>query len=963
MQSSGSGTSRETVAAIIVAILVVAGILWVQSNGNNDGGEEVVAESAPPSLDAPATLDPAIRTDTLPNGLRYYIRSNDHPEERAELRLVVKAGAVLEDEDQHGLAHAVEHMAFRGTTRFPGRAIDEYLQSVGMRLGEDLNAFTGYDETTYDLTIPTDRRVLIDSGLTILADWAHAVTFDSTQARLEGSIVFEEWRSRRGAGQRLSDARDTVLLRGTRYAGRRIIGDTATLRRFDVGAMRRFYRDWYRPDLMAVIAVGDFDAVAVEKLLRRRFAEIPRSAVARPTPDVGTRREDGERISFLTDPEVAATRVAFWFPRTPNAVKTGGDFRRRLVERMGRIILHDRLEREAERAGSPLLSAGVSLRQPVRPVEAHVVGAVVADRRTAEGLATIAGVIGRLRRFGPRPSELAHARENLLDERREALSGVESADIADALVEHYLGGDPVQRAATEYTWTDRLLQGIGAREVAAFVDGLAAERAPTIVITTASHGSRAGQSRALLAAVDSAAADVADEQPDSLASLALMKRLPTPGVVASRRMLTKIDTHEWTLANGMRVLLKPTLFGDDEVSIRVAAPGGASLASKEDYPSAYMADNVIEATGAGDLSGGDISRLLDERSFSVSPTVTDERIEVSASGRRRDLEAMMQLTHLYFTTPREDADVFRRYRERLAAYARNRAEDPDEVFDDSVSATLRPGDLRGLHGTRGFVDAVDMEKAMHFWRARTANASNFTAVIVGDFELWQVSPLVERYLASLPAGSAERPGDVGLGRITSTVQRTIWRGVEPTAQIRILFGDRLPTTLESDAELDAVRDLLDLALQSRIREQLGGTYSVSVGVERRLGGEPSYTFTVDFTTAPEHVDSLASATLAEIDRLRTRGPTESEARKLREAAIRHDGDDEHGNSYWAGELIWHSLSGWSVESIADHAEDAERISVEMLKAASARYLDARRFVRVTRLPESAPLPDTTRRIR
>ena len=956
MQSSGHGTSRETVAAIVVAAVVVTGILWFMSN--RDAGENA-DDSAPLSLEAPAVMDPEIRTDTLANGLRYYIRANDYREERAVLRLVVNAGAMLEDDDQHGLAHGIEHMAFRGTRRFPGRAIDEYLQSVGMRLGEDLNATTGFDETTYALTIPTDRRVRIDSGLTILSEWAHAVTFDSSEARLEGSIVFEEWRSRRGARQRLDEARDTVLLRGTRYAGRSIIGDTATLRRFDVAAMRRFYRDWYRPDLMAVIAVGDFDVAAVEKSLRRRFADIPRSAAPRAKPDAGTRREGGERIGVLTDAEVAATRVAFWYPRPPVVATNVAEYRRRLVERMGRLILDDRFQRESEQSASPLLSAGISLRQPVRPLEAHVVGAVVADGRTAEGLATIAAVIGRLRRFGPKPSELAHAREELLSERREALSGVESDDIADALIDHYLGGDPVQSAVTEYTWTNELLPGIGSREVAAFIDGLAAERAQTILITSPARATRTSDPRALLAALDSASAHVAEETPDSLAGVALMTRLPTPGTVASRRMLSRIDTHEWTLANGMRVLLKPTGFADDEVAFRVAASGGASLASKDDYPSAYMADNIIEATGAGEVSGAEISRLLDERSFSVSPTVTDERVEVSGSGRLRDLESMLQLAHLYLTAPREDADVFRRYQERLAAYARNRAEDPEEVFDDSVAATVRRGDLRGMHGTQAFIDAVAMPKALRFWRERTSNAANFTAVIVGDFELWQVSPLIERYLASLPAGKAEQAANVGFGRITSTVTRTMRRGVEPTAQTRILFGNPVAPTVESDAELDAVRDLLDLVLQARIREELGGTYGVFVGLERRRGGEPSYTFSIDFTTAPERVDSLANATLAEIDRLRTRGPTASEAKTLREAALQHDGDQ--GNSYWAGELMWHALSGWSLESIASHAEDAERISAETLTAASARYLDARRYIRVTRLPELAPRPDSTRR--
>ena len=844
------------------------------------------------------------------------------------------------------------HFAARGVS--PGARSTNTSSPSACGSVRNVNATTGYDETIYRLTIPTNRRAVVDSGLMILADWAHDVSFDSASARQEAPVVFEEWRSRRSADERLDEARDTMFLRGSRYASRLVIGDTTTLRRFDVAAMRRFYRDWYRPDRMAVVAVGDFDPKTIERSLRRQFDVIPHAKDARTAPDAGTARPPAERFVVLTDPEIAATRASLWYPRSPLPQRSVGDYRRALIERMARSILRDRLEHEADRAGSPLLSAGITLRHHARPVEAHVIGATLVDARATEGIAALGTVVERLRRFGPKESELIGLKESIIRERRKGSSTItQSSQLADQLAAHYLDGDFMPGETTESKWTDELLPGIGPRDVVSALDQLALERAPTILIVRPTNTSVAAiDGDRVMAALDSAASGIAEERADT-STVALMRRLPAPGAVASRRSLTKIDVQEWRLANGMRVLLKPTDFADDEVELRLAAPGGALLAAREDYPSAFMADNILQATGAGDVTSADLARLLDERSMSLSPIVGDERIGITGSGRRRDLEMMLQLAHLYLTAPREDRDAFRRYQERLYAYARNRAADPDAVFDDTVAAARRPGDLRALHNTTPFVDAVDMTKAFRFWRDRAGNASNFTAVIVGDFEIWQISPLIERYLASLPAGRTEQPADVGLGPPNAKIARTIQRGIEPRALTRIVIGDTLALTLEADAALDATRDLLEMVLYERLREQLGGTYGVTVDLAVYRAPKPSYTFTIDFSAAPERIETLAAAALAEIERLRYKGPTSAEAGKVREAAMQHNNEQSHGNGYWASELEWHALTGWSIDSIAEHPNDAASVSLPMLIAACNRYLDGRRYVRVTRLPQAA----------
>jgi zinc protease len=352
---------RETIAAILVAAAVVGLLAWRMAPR-----EEGVDDGQPLSLDAPLPLDKAVRTGMLPNGLRYYVRENTWPEERAELRLVVNAGSVLEDDDQRGMAHALEHMAFRGTTQFPGNSMDEYLQSVGMRLGDDVNATTGFDETVYRLTIPTERSAALDTGVTILAEWAHAITLDSSEARREAPIVFEEWRARHDADGRIEEARDRLLFGESRYARRAVIGDTASLRRFDVAAMRRFYEDWYRPDLMAVVAVGDFDAATVERLIRKRLGAIPKREGSRARPRTDVSPPAASRTAVISDPEVTSTRIGVWFARAAREQRTLREYQAALIERIGRAVLRARLETDAGRAGSALLSAGISWRRPAR---------------------------------------------------------------------------------------------------------------------------------------------------------------------------------------------------------------------------------------------------------------------------------------------------------------------------------------------------------------------------------------------------------------------------------------------------------------------------------------------------------------------------------------------------------------------------------------------------------------------
>lgn len=944
---------REETAAVLVAIALASmgAVFWLRNDASP-------ATCCPPTirpLGAVIPADAGVRTGQLANGLRYFVRANKAPKQRAELRLVVNAGAVLEDDDQRGLAHAVEHMAFRGTRHFPRRAVVDYLQSIGMREGEDINASTNQDETVYRFTVPTNRPGVLDTAMAILADMAHEVTFDAEQARTEGGIVFSEWRSSRGARDRLGRERDALLLGGSRYGQRPTIGDTAVLRRFDVHAMRRFYDDWYRPELMAVVAVGDFDAPTVEQLVRKQFAVLPSSATPRARPKIDVPVVTPSRGATLTDAEATSTRVSLWFPRAAAPRRRMADYRRELIEELWRDILNARLEDVADQPGSPLLSAGIDARQLVRPLDAEVVGAAVTEGSAAEAVDLLAAEVARLSIHGPTAREFKERSEALLRQRRQAQGFLDASDdVAESFVDEFLTGSVALNRESAFVLARDLLPTIRIGDVRAAARRVSIDSGALLLVTGPSRRALASVAPASLVArarmATSRAADLRVEAPDSVT---LIAHPPEPGTIESERTLAEEEAYDWTLSNGVRVILKPTRFAADQIEFRLVGSGGASLASDAEYPSAYLSDAIIGSIGVGPINGARLGRMLDASSIDLSQRVSDEAIELSGSTGAEDLEKLFQLLHLYFTSPRADTSAFRRYRERMMAFSSRRTADPDAVFYDTVAVTTAQHHPRALKSGAPFYEAVSLPKALAFWNARMSNASSFTLVVTGDFTLDRMRPLVLRYVGSLPGGTHERPRDNGMRFPTGVVRRAIVAGVGPKAKTQIVLSGPFSNSDASSVALDEARDVAELALGDRLRERLGGTYGVNVYSSISLVPPARYTLTMEFEASPENIDQLADAALAELARLRTTGPTKAELDKTRAAEVRDFDDKMESNDYWASELSWHARMGWPLSSIRSHQKVAQHLTMDGLRDACTKYLGAASYTRVTMYPKRA----------
>ena len=905
-------------------------------------------------IDRPIDAGIEYTLDSLPNGVRYYVHARPSGGDRAELRLIVDAGSLQEDEDQRGLAHAVEHMVFRGTRRFPGGAVERWFEAIGMRRGDDVNATTSMDETRFRMTVPSARAGAIDTALAMLASMAHEASFDAEDARREAGVLLEEWRSSRGVEARLADARRPVLHAGNAYASRPVIGDTAVLRRFDLSALRRYYETWYRPELMAVVVVGDFEAEEVEAMVRRHFGEIPRRGPRRPRPvrPAVDSSSMALRAIVVPDPEARTSRVGIWRPTPPQRYHTRADYRATLVAWLWRDVLEGRLEDAALRPDSPVADADVARSTLARSIAADVVSVTAMQGQTLPALEVAVGELRELAEHGPGALELEERGTAIVHGALEqARSGDSNADRADEFVDHFLTGNAIFTSVLAYELVRDLVPTVTVEDIHAFARTRAADgKAVVVVATTASDSAAHVAPEAVVARARSAQPSPARPVAamDVRALLAAVK--PAPGEIVHERELAEPHAYEWTLSNGMRVLLKPTSFTFNDVQLRAIAPGGASLAPDDVYASAYLSDAIIDATGVGPVPAPRLRRWLESTSISISPSVSDDAIELEGSTAPTDLEPFFQLLHLHLTAPRRDTVAFRRYQARAASYARDRGRDPDAAFRDSVTAAFVGGGTRtNRRGASFFLDAR-LDDALDFWTRRTANGAGFTVALTGDFTLAHARPLVQRYLASIPTGTAEQPRDRGLPAPPRGVHREVPAGIVERARTMIGFAGSFALSNDELNSLNMVREVAERALSERLREEMGGTYGVDVSLGIEVVPPARYTMTVEFETDPGRIEELAAAAIDELARLSRDGPTDAQFNGAREARMRDFDGRLEDNDYWADELVFHARHGWPLEGIAAHGRDAEAATLEEVRRACARYIPARDYVRVTMRP-------------
>jgi zinc protease len=902
--------------------------------------------------------DPDTTTGTYPNGLRYYVRKNALPEKRAELRLVVNAGSLLEEDDQQGLAHFVEHMAFNGTKNFPKNEMVSFMESIGMKFGAHVNAYTSFDETVYTLQIPTDKPAVIDRALLILDDWARNVTFDSVEVNKERGVIMEEWRLRRGAQARMQDLQFPVLLKGSRYADRIPIGKTDVLQNFKVDRLKQFYTDWYRPDLMGVIAVGDFDKPAMEALLKKHFAAIPPAAKPKPRPVFEVPKQPGTLFSIATDPEATMATVSAYSKMAFRDPSTFGAYRQQIVERLFSSMLSARLTEMGQKVDAPFLGAGSSRGIFVKSAEASTLSALAKEDAIDKALEALFTETERVTRFGFTASELDREKTSYLRIIESAMVEIgkrPSGQLADELVRNFTQAEPFPGLIVEVDVTRRVMPTITLGEV----NGLAKEWMPEgnrVVLVNAPQKPtvKVPDEAALMAAIKAATTKTLTPYADAVSAKPFFSATPRTGTIAKTTVRADVGITEWVLSNGVKVVIKPTTFKEDEVVFQAFSPGGTSLAADDELIWAEPAATLIGESGVGEFNRTELRKMLTDKIAGVSPYIGDLDEGLNGTASVKDLETMFQLIYLRFTAPRADTDLFTLMKTQARLAVSSMRAQPMGAFQEAITEAMTQNHPRARTPTPEMIDRMDLDRSMAFYKDRFADAGDFTFVFVGTIDPARLKPLVEKYLASLPTtGRKETWKDRNVQPPSSIVERRVEKGLEPQSHTRITFTGPIAYNQQERIAIRAVAAVLQTRLREVLREELGGTYSVAAQASYEKYPKPEYSFAVDFGSSPARTEELVKRVFAEIEAFKASGPTAQQLADAKEAFIRDHETNIKDNDYLLSQISTKYEYGEEGEIgvLFDLASWYQKLTVSAVQDAAKRYLNTGRYVKVSLFPE------------
>ena len=908
-------------------------------------------------LSAPLTVTPDVRSGELDNGLRYFIRRNELPAGQLALRLAVQAGSIDEDEDQRGLAHLLEHMAFNGTDRFAPGELVAYMESIGARFGPHANAYTSFDETVYMLDVPVAREGVVERSFEALSDFAGGMTLDPTEIDRERGVVIEEWRLRQGAGNRIQDLQLPAIFGDSRYAERLPIGLPEVLQSFPPERLVDFYREHYRADRMAVVAVGDIDPDEMAALIEGFFGPLEGTPNgAREQYEVPLHPET--LVVAAADPEVQGASVSVYFKRPAEIVRTVGDYRSSVVRSLVTRMLNARFGELAQRPDAPFLRAAARVQGIAGEVEAFTVSASVEADGLGAGLTALGTELARVGQHPFGEAELDRAKRSLLAAYERSYAErdrIENSPLANELVRHFLEEEPVPGIEAEFQIVQDVLPGVTADEVTAVARGLVIEEGRVVLATApGSAGTPPATEPALLAALRVGELATVAAWDDGGDDAALMASLPEAGEAIARRELAELGMTAVRLSNGVEVWLKPTDFRNDQVVFTGYARGGASLADLDDFRNATLSTALVDLAGVGGFTPVDLRRLLAGRTANVSANMSTYTHGVSGSTAPRDLELALQLVHLQFTAPNRDDAAFALLTRRLEASLANRDDSPGAVFRERVRLVNTSN-----HPTSQAMQLADVEnlspgRMMTFYEARFANAADFTFFFVGAFDVETLIPLLATYVGSLPTTSAatSASGAFELEFPDAVEREVVRKGQEPQSQtVMSFFADTGLDEIEMH-RLRAATTVLENHLRDILREELGGTYSVTVGYTNSQP-EPGYGRTlVQFGSAPERADDLVTAVLLELEHLRQEGPSEEDVERVRATERRALEEAERDNRYWLGSLRTVHLLGWDPARILERIERAESLNVDNVHDAFLRYFPSDRHTVVTLLPET-----------
>ena len=961
---------------MIARLLHTSALVALLTHGLADAAPQLPAQPGPgsaahvqartpvPDLETPLPITPQLKLGKLPNGLTYYIRQNRQPEHKLELRLIVRAGSILEDDDQQGLAHFTEHMAFNGSSHFQKHELVSYLQSIGVKFGADLNAFTSADETVYVLPVPTDRPDDVDKAFLVLEDWAHGLTMDAADIDKERNIVLEEARLGKGAGDRMQKALMPKIYNGSRYADRLPIGQEDLIRAFRPDVLRRFYRDWYRPDLMAVIAVGDIDPARAEALIRRHFGPLANPQPERPRDYAAIPARAGTEALVVTDKEAGPASILIRYPVMPfKERQTVGGYREQLVEMLFTGMLDGRLQADSLAAAPPFIGGTSALNRLTPRYRSYTSAAVLNGKGADPAIGALVLENERARRFGFTKAELDRMKKNVMRTYEQGYAERDKTDssaYAAEAMRHFLEGESIPGIANEYRYVTALLPGITLDEIDAYAARTIPSDSGKLVAYTGPAGGDVPvpTGASLLAALADAERQAVAPYAERAVATTLMDEPPHPGAIVAERRDAALGLTLLTLSNGVKVILKPTAFRNDQVLMSATRFGGQSLFDAPDAINARYADGIVAAMGLNRFSPLDLRDILAGKAASVSTGLGNNTDVVAGSAGASDVETMLQLTWLKFAGVRRDEVLYRSYLGRQAELARTRLAQPGAVFGDTVLATLYADNPRAPRALRpDDLPRFDLDRAIAIYRQRFSSARDLTFILVGSFDVAAMKPLVATYLGSLPTPDIPTAyRDLGVRPVRGVVKREVAIGAEDRSTVSLTFTGPADVSEREELRLAALTEVLNLRIIDVLREKLGLIYGGGMESSMTRIPYPHYLASVTLPTGPANVDKVLTATFAEIERMRNDGPSQADLDKVKTNWMQNYRKSLQDNGYWLAALQTSLTEGTDPATTLTMDKDIEALTVADVQGAARRYLDGGNYVQVVLKPAQAAAP-------
>jgi zinc protease len=910
------------------------------------------------SLTDPIPFDPSVKSGVLPNGLKYFIKKNAKPEKRCELRLALNAGSMLENDDQLGLAHFTEHMCFNGTKNFKKSALVDFLESAGVKFGAHLNAYTSFDETVYMLQLPTDKEDLFQKGFQVLEDWAHNVSFDAEEIEKERGVVISERRGGLGANERMRQQWWPVAFGGSRYADRLPIGTLPVLQGFKHETLKAFYDKWYRPDLMAVCAVGDFDVDKVEALIKQKFGAIaPKTApLEHKTFDVPDHK--GLRVSVTSDAEAPYTLAQLFYYHPMSKTITQGDMRKGLVGDLFNEILGTRINELIQKGGTPFSFANSSFSNFVRTKNAFQSFGVVKETGIIEGLKMLLTESERAKRYGFTKGELERAKKEMMTSMERSFrekDKTESAQHIQSMVSSFLEEAPLVSTDFQYDFYQKHLEGITLEEVNALAKKWITEKGDnaTCVINAPKKEGLTLPSEDDIRKVFDEIADAKIEAPVEEADVAqLMKTLPKAGNIVTETKNSALGLTDWTLSNGARVIFKSTTFKNDEVMMSAYSPGGYAMYPVKDDANGGFASFGISQSGLGDLDPVQFQRYMTGKVARISPYIAELWEGMNGMYSPKDAETAFQVLNLFFTAPRKDEKMFKNVLQQQRGFIENMSKSPEAAFRDSVTVTLYNNNPRRQPMKVETLDNINPDRSFEIYKDRFADAGDFTFFFVGNIDEKTFKPMVETYIASLPTkGRKETWKDPNVEPIATSVDKTIKRGIEPKSQVQLTYLGDYKYSRKDNFEMLSLVKLLEIKLREKIREEKGGSYGVSVQPSLEKYPKERYRLTISFGCAPEKVPELMDAALKEVESVLSAGSDDKNLVKIKETFLRERETNLKENRFWLSYVSSSYQNGQDVMEMNKYNEWVNALKGSDFKKIAKKYIKKGKLIKFTLKPD------------